>query len=306
MASDNWFAAPTHAWFYLTRRFSALLANLDLTPAQATDGWSKQGNIRGVLNRHYWNLDSDTANGFVSGSWGKTLQVRPPRDVDLLFFLPWSEYHRFESRQGNRQSQLLQEVKTILERTYSGTTMRGDGQVVVVRFGSTPIEVIPAFPLDNGAYLICDTSNGGRYILTAPHAEIDALNASDTANGGATRRLIRMAKQWQRHCDVPIKSFQLERVAIEFLGSWPYSRDLFWVDWMLRDFFAYLASRAGSYVVMAGTGSTAALGDAWASKARTAHATAARAFDYERDNENILAGVEWQSIFGSMIPLAVG
>jgi hypothetical protein len=184
--------------------------------------------------------------------------------------------------------------------------MRGDGQVVVVGFANTTVEVIPAFDCGNGTYLICDTRDGGRYISTAPYAEIAALDASDGPNAGATRRLIKMAKQWQRHCNVPIKSFQLERVAIEFMGWWPYSRDLFWVDWMLRDFFAYLASRADGFVVMPGTGAQATLGDAWASKARTAQAAAAKAFDYEYRNEDILAGLEWQSIFGPMIPAYVG
>ncbi len=183
--------------------------------------------------------------------------------------------------------------------------MRGDGQVVVVQFATTPVEVLPAFAMNDGTYLICDTRDGGRYISTAPFHEIAALDASDGANAGATRRLIRMAKQWQRHCNVPIKSFQLERIAIEFLGWWPYSRDLFWIDWMIRDFFAYLASRAGGSFVMPGTNATVFLGTAWQSKALTAQAAAARAFDYEHVNENILAGLEWQSIFGTMIALAV-
>ena len=302
---DNLFGAPTHGWFYLVRRFSGFLSNLELTSLQLTDGWAKQGRVREVLNRHYWQVQSDQANGFVTGSWGKNLQVRPPRDVDLLFFLPASEYARFEQRAGNKQSQLLQDVKSVLERTYGETTMRGDGQVVVVQFTSTPVEVIPAFVLGDGTYWICDTWNGGRYVQTAPHEEIQALDISDTANSGATRRLIRMAKQWQRHCNVPIKSFQLERIAIEFLGWWPYSRDLFWVDWMVRDFFAYLASRAGGSITMPRTNAVVALGNAWESRARTAHATATRAFDSERNNENLLAGMEWQSIFGSLIELVV-
>lgn len=306
MATDNWSATPTHAWFYLVRRFSRLVSNLELTPLQLGDGWTKQGGVRTVLNRHYWGLQSDAAsNGFLSGSWGKGLQVRPPRDVDLLFFLPWTTYQQYEQRVGNRQSQLLQEVRSVLGQTYGETTLRGDGQVVVVRFATTPVEVIPAFPLNNGTYLICDTRDGGRYIQAAPHHEIQALDASDTANAGATRRLIRIAKQWQRQCDVPIKSFQLERVAIEFLGWWGYSRDLFWVDWMVRDFFAYLASCADGIVTMPGTNTTAPLGGAWASKARTAHATASRACDYEQANENVLAGYEWQSLFGAMCPLTV-
>ena len=73
----------------------------------------------------------------------------------------------------------------------------------------------------------------------------------------------------------------------------------------MRDFFAYLASRAGGTIIMPRTNAAVALGNAWESRARTAHAAATRAFDYERDNENILAGLEWQSIFGTLIALAV-
>ena len=95
---DNLFGAPTHGWFYLVRRFSGFLSNLELTSLQLNDGWAKQARVRDVLNRHYWQVQSDQANGFVTGSWGKTLQGRPPRDVDLLFFLPPSGHARFEQR----------------------------------------------------------------------------------------------------------------------------------------------------------------------------------------------------------------
>lgn len=40
-------------------------------------------------------------------------------------------------------------------------------------------------------------------------------------------------------------------------------------------------------------------------KARTAYATASRAFNFEWENENVMAGAEWQELFGSMIALYV-
>lgn len=303
MASDNGLNALPYGWYYLVPRFVRFLDSLALTYAQIADGWVKQAGVRSALNRAYWGYSSDTDHGFVSGSWGKTLQVRPPRDVDLLFVLPWAEYERFEQRVGNRQSQLLQEVRNTLQATYPNTELRGDGQVVVVNFSTMPVEVIPAFELNDGRYLICDTRDGGRYIFTAPHAEISELDASDARNAGATRRLIRMAKQWQRHCNVPIKSFQLERLAVEFLDQWTYSRDLFWVDWMLKDFFAYIVARSGGAIVMPGTGAVVPLGDTWRHKAAVAQANAARAFHYEHDNENVLARITWQDVFGTMIPM---
>ena len=48
------------------------------------------------------------------------------------------------------------------------------------------------------------------------------------------------------------------------------------------------------------------LADAWLSKAQTACDRALKACDYEYDNDDILAGVEWQKIFGPMIPMIAG
>ncbi len=298
-------AQPGYMWAYLVRRFERLVENLAITGPQLQDGTRAQAGVRRTLNQHYWGVDSETANSRLTGSWGKQLRVRPPRDIDVLFTLPWEVYHRFEARSGNRQSQLLQEVRNVLAADYPQTTLRGDGQVIVVQFTTAPVEVVPAFAFENGQFWICDTNGGGTYRLSDPSAELAALGVSDMANSGATRRLVRILKQWQRHCDVPIKSFQLEQVAIEFLRQWIYSRDLFWIDWMIRDYFAYLLSRENGLLVMPGTFTQVALGNAWASKARTAHAAADRAFYLERNNLDGLAGLEWQSIFGTMIPVYV-
>ena len=32
----------------------------------------------------------------LSGSWGKLTRVRPVRDIDVLFVLPYSVYQRFQ------------------------------------------------------------------------------------------------------------------------------------------------------------------------------------------------------------------
>lgn len=296
---------PSHGWWYLTRRMEGFIANLAVTEPQDRDGTLKQTGVRAALNRHYYGLDSETANSMLTGAWGKHLRVRPPRDVDVLFALPWDVYHRFETRLGNKQSQLLQEVKGVLAADYPESDMGGDGQVVVVRFATMPVEVVPALEFSDGQFWICDTNHGGSYRLTDPRAEIAELDQSDQANGGVTRHLIRMMKQWQRYCAVSLKSFVLERLAIEFLQTWPYDRSVCWYDWLIRDFFAYLISRANGGIIMPGTGQWVGLGDAWASKARSAHGVAVRACDQEHDNENVLAGLEWRAIFGSEIALYV-
>src|SRR6266516_1703709 len=72
----------------VSARFAALLENMKLTSAQASDGETKHKNVRGCLNAHYFLSSSETANSRLVGSWGKATRVRPPRDVDVLFELP--------------------------------------------------------------------------------------------------------------------------------------------------------------------------------------------------------------------------
>jgi hypothetical protein len=93
--------------------------------------------------------------------------MRPPRDVDLYFVLPFAVYTRFQAHVWNRQSALLQEVKAALKGTYPDTDISGDGQVVV-RFGTYSVEVVPAILLTNNRYWICNTNDGGSYKETDP------------------------------------------------------------------------------------------------------------------------------------------
>ena len=86
--------------------------------------------VVGSLNRAYWNVSSETEHAFLLGSWDK--QTRGPAFFPILmccFVLPWSEYSRFEAHVGNRQSNLLQDVKNNLGITYSRTEIWGDRHV---------------------------------------------------------------------------------------------------------------------------------------------------------------------------------
>lgn len=287
-------------WMLVGPRFSAFIQRLGITEQQAADGTRKQTGVRAALNRWYYGHGEATQNSLLIGSWAKALRVAPPRDIDVLFCMPVDIFHRYEARAGNRQSQLLQEVRSALSQTYPQTAIRGDGQVVVVPFVTMPVEVIPAFRLHTGQYLIADANGGGSYRTTDPSAELSVLEASDRATFGATRRLIRMAKQWQRHAHAPIKSFMLERLAVAFLETWQHATAGY-EDWMVRDFFEFMLRYVGGSVQMPGTGEWVSIGDAWASRARTALATAQRACQYEAVNADRRAGAEWRSLFGSAI-----
>ena len=292
------------AWIYVTRRFKQIIENIGTQQPEIDDGLKKLGRLIGSLNRCYYPGEiSEIAHSVVIGSWAKQTRVRPFSDIDVMFILPYDMYLRFESRAGNKQSQILQEMRANLKgSTYPRTEISGDRHVVIVEVDGVTIEVVPAILLQDGRYWVCDTNDGGRYKLADPAAELRALELATSSNDNA-RQLTRLLKKWQIQNDVLIKAFQLERLAIEFLGQWPYSaHDRFWYDWMMRDFFAYMVTRADGWVCMPGTGEWIALGSGWLGAAQRAGLNAAAACIYEQGNLESTAGKAWQNIFGNVAP----
>jgi hypothetical protein len=291
------------AFEFVAKRFNQFLENIKLTSAQVSDGETKHKNVRGCLNTSYYSSTSDTANSRLIGSWGKSLRIRPPRDVDVLFQIPYETYQRFEKRTGNKQSQLLQEVRDALKFRFPNTDVKGDGPAVVVPFQSFKVELVPAVKLTNGQYWICITKDGGSYKTFDPDAEIEHVRASDQHSNGNTRALIRMLKVWQAYCSVPLKSFHIELLAVNFLAQWAnFDKSTLYYDWMVRDFFDYVKTKDWTYLYVPGTNESMLLDGSWKSKAESAHARAVKACELENEGYNYLAGDEWQKIFGTDIP----
>jgi len=162
---------------------------------------------------------------------------------------------------------------------------------------------VPAFHCSDGGFVICDTNDGGRWKRVDTESEIESLDIVDSNHGGNVRTLTRMLKQWQRHCNVPIKSFQLEALVKELLPTKQYGKKD-WFDWLLRDAFSHLISRVNGTFRMPGcAGELIWLGDAWLSQAKAAHDRALKACTYEQEDNDVLAGIEWQKILGPMIPI---
>lgn len=294
-------------WIGVRQRFGRFHGELRLSADQIDDGLGKQLGVRKSLHRAYYDETTEKPSGFIVGSWGKGTAVAPPSDVDIFFELPVAVYNRFETYQGNKQSALLQEVRSHLLTTYPQSSMRGDGQVVIVGFNSVAIEVVPAFRYDNnGRFYMPDTNDGGRWKLVDPQAEIAFLDAADRNSNGNTRPMARMLKTWKRECNVPLKSYQIELLVAEFMTTYENRYyDYYWYDWFMRDFFAWLCTKAWANLTIPGTLEMVNLGDAWLSRAQTARDRALTACGHEYNDYTILAGEEWQKIFGNRIPINV-
>ena len=79
------------------------------------------------INSDYWDSSSDTTHSLYVGSFGRDTEILTS-DIDMLVQLPYSTYKKFDAHTSNGQSALLQEVKRVIEKTYSVTNLKADGQ----------------------------------------------------------------------------------------------------------------------------------------------------------------------------------
>lgn len=136
------------------------------------------------LNNDFRSTVSDTAHSLYVGSYGRNTAIKGISDLDMVYELPTALYAQYDKHQGNGQSALLQAVKTSIERTYSKTSIRADGQVILVPFtDGITFEVVPVFINTENSYTYPDANSGGSWKTTNPRPEIEAIRTRNAACG---------------------------------------------------------------------------------------------------------------------------
>lgn len=260
------------------------------------------------LNTDFWSTNSDTSHSLYVGSYGRNTAIQGFSDLDMIFQLPYEVYERYDNYAGNGQSALLQEVKRSIERTYSTTSIRGDGQVILVPFNDgLTFEVVPGFINKNKSYTYPDANNGGRWRVTNPRPEIEAIRSRNSECNKNLVWLCRMMRMWKRKWGVPIGGLLIDTLAYQFIATWAYrDKSFVYYDWMCRDFFEFMASQdkektfwkaPGSGQLVYGKGSFQ-----W--KARRCANLAKEACEHEsaEPKREWSAKQKWREIFGTQFP----
>jgi len=134
----------------------------NLTVQNAGDISISYANITTRLNKDFWDQDSDVNHRRQVGSYGRKTAIHGISDLDMVFELPWSLYEKYKAVDGNGPSQLLQAVRASLLTRYPKTTIKGDGQVVVIEFSKFSVDVLPSFwDKDCDGYRFGDSNDGG-------------------------------------------------------------------------------------------------------------------------------------------------
>ncbi|MBK1896937.1 SMODS domain-containing nucleotidyltransferase [Chryseobacterium paridis] len=200
------------------------------------------GLITRRLNIDFYDSDSKSDHGLYVGSYGRDTAIKGISDLDLLFELPDSVYTRYNNREGNKQSQLLQDIKSSIAKTYPQTKVRGDGQVVVIEFNNDIIEICPAFRESDNSFTYPDSNNGGMWKKTDPIPEQEKITSSDIECNGNLINLCRIVRAWKDKNGVKIGGLLIDTFVHDFFMSKPeykeYSLENY--DLLIRDFFFYL------------------------------------------------------------------
>lgn len=254
------------------------------------------------LNKDFWDKDSGTSHSLYVGSYGRDTDIHVS-DIDVLFQLPYKVYERINGYTGNGQSALLGEVRDSLKKTYSVTSISGDGQVVKIEFTDSVIfEIVPCFVNKDGSYTYPDTHNGGSWKNTNPKLEIEAIRQADANYNGNLKNLCRMLRAWKETWNVPMGGLLIDIFAYQFLKSWNYcDRSYLYYDWMTRDVLEFLKNQDKSQLYWLALGSNqrvAKKGD-FHYQALRCYNIAKEAIKYEEDDMPNTANKKWREIYGN-------
>lgn len=257
------------------------------------------------LNLDYWNSDSDSYHSFYVGSYGRDTEIFAS-DIDMLFQLPYLIYEKYNNYQGNGQSALLQAVKASIKKTYSDTDVKGDGQIIQVKFSDgINIEVLPAFLNTDNTYTYADSNNSGSWKITDPKSEIAAINDRNSICNGNLKMLCKMMRAWKDNMNVPIKGMLIDTLAYQFIDGYEYKdKSYLYYDFISRDFFAYLKNqdKDQTYWKAPGSGRYVYNSDNFRWKATVAYNTSLEAIQAQTDSKDYTAKSKWREIFGTKFP----
>jgi len=260
------------------------------------------------LNTDFWSTNSHTSHSLYVGSYGRNTAIAGFSDLDMVFELPSSTYYQYDGYSGNGQSALLQAVRASMARTYSTSSIGGNGQVVTVSFtDGITFEVLPVFLSKAGSYIHPDSNRGGAWRITNPRPEIQAIRDKNRASNENLINLCRMMRAWRRTWRVPIGGLLIDTLAYQFIGGWSHRhKSYIFYDWMCRDFLLFLGSqdKTKQYWRAPGSGQHVYRKGQFEAKASKCYDLALRAIEHESKTpkQEWSARQKWREIFGSSFP----
>ncbi len=285
--------------------FESFAGELQLPASKKTSIANRTAAIARRLNKDFRETDSDASNRFYGGSYGRNTAVDTLSDVDLLCVLPYSTYKRV-NEYATPQSTLLREVKESLLKTYPGSNIFVDSQIVKIPYtDGITFEVVPVFENTDGSYTYANTNGGGSWEVCKPKEEIAAFAERNKAANLNLVVLGRMVRAWRDYNSVGMSGMLIDTLAWQFIDTWAHKdKSYLYYDYLTRDFFKWLSERdkTQTYWRVPGSGAFAYKGSNFQAKAETAHTIALAAIANCENQEWWAAKQKFRSIYGTGFP----
>jgi len=177
------------------------------------------------------------------GSHARGTAIGIHSDVDILAVLP-----RDQARWGNglvRADTYMRTVADDLRDRYTATSIRRDGQAVVLNFrgGEHSVDVVPGIFLrfESARPVYAIPGADGRWIATSPERHNRFFALADGRAGGKLRKVSQLVKAWRfgRDSPIPLSSFYVDML----LASTDLASGIKSYSQCLADFFSALVGR---------------------------------------------------------------
>ena len=175
------------------------------------------GEIAKKLNKVYYELENEPElHMYIVGSVGRNTAIKGSSDLDLLFDLPKDVFKQYDGYESNGQSQLLQDVKKILQERYPKTDISGDGQVVVIDFYKYTVELVPGFKQSDNTFKYPDTHSGGTWKITDPLREQNASKDCNYKSSGIYYDFCHILRSWKNAVGFKMKGLLIDTLVYNF------------------------------------------------------------------------------------------
>lgn len=282
--------------------FQEFLSNIKIEEEKAEKFSYRYGRITSSLNEYFRDISSKTENRLQVGSYGRYTGIKGISDLDMLYILPDSKWEDYNKEGG--QSRLLQDTKAAISKTYSSSDIKVDRCVVTVSFSDgTHIDVQPVFEIEDQDYKYPDTYDGGKWKVTKPRKEMDAMTEFQANKNNNLRNLCKMTRSWKNKHGVVMGGLLIDTLAHNFLNSnEDYDEKSFaYYDEMSRDFFKYLSEQPKDQKEYAALGSKqrVKVRKPFRKKAKKAYKIACEAIESESEKTQ---HSKWRDIYGKEFP----
>lgn len=153
---------------------------------------------------------------FESGSWTHGTGIAAKSDVDYMAWI--------DSARPSLPSSALTRLRQVIDDTSNLDVyrVRTSSPVVLVEFYTGPhFEIVPAYYQRSvgGTVVFWIPGRGDSWVLSAPEAHLDYVNAQNDRLRKKVKPLVRLIKAWKYFVDAPVSSFYLEMRTAEYAAN---------------------------------------------------------------------------------------